>query len=221
MSTTKKGWIYAITCPLYASDGLVKVGMTEKVGALEEEVRTSLLTRYRTTLPNAEILHLIQVAHPAKAEKALLERVKDCLVQGEIARIDGPALAAHIDWLRREYDPESPYEMPADVLQKLLTRLSKKKAPATDLQVWTRVDMHLSDVANSLSPNNNAIIRSLINMMPYPPVTSTAMPWIKDPRNSSVLQMRISNWARFCQPNNWDRRDPKLHATLKAFLGIL
>ena len=57
---TKMGWIYVITCDMYDKDNLKKIGFTEKIGLLEEEVRTSLIQRYGTTLMSPKILYLIK-----------------------------------------------------------------------------------------------------------------------------------------------------------------
>ena len=71
---TYKGRLYCITCPIYKTQNLYKIGITSKVG-FDEEIQKHLIQRYKTTLIDPEIMFLKIISFPQKAEKQILEEL--------------------------------------------------------------------------------------------------------------------------------------------------
>ena len=127
------GWIYVITCDMYDNENIKKIGYTDKIGILEEDVRTSLLQRYATTLICPRILQLIKVSNPRKAEKKTFEILKKFRFDKEIFKVDISEVQSALQVIQKEFPPE--YEgITKDDLEKFLCKIRKKeKKLARDL----------------------------------------------------------------------------------------
>lgn len=213
----KQGWIYAITCDMYERDGIIKLGYTEKPDFIEEEVRTSLMSRYATTLIQPKILALIKVAHPKEAEKALFAKLKDYKFAREIFKCDfDKCVVPALEWLKTEFDPIQPYMIREEVLEKLLNKLRKKhKKLAYDLTLAREVFNWISRESGTLTSRNHQHLNGFMNMFPNPYVINTTTEWHKIPENQTVVRMRLANTNQLFNLNNWDRYDPNLHPFLK------
>lgn len=222
MVAPKTGWIYVVTCDMYDNEGILKMGYTEKPDMLEEQVRTALIQRYATTLINPRILALVRVAYPKEAEKALFEKLNEKKHAKEIFKCSFEMdVSPILSWLTTEFHPDEPYEIRMEVLEKLLCRLRKKnKLLVRDLAHERRMFDHIQRHMNTLYPNNQSIMCNLMNNMPRPCVTRSDMEWFKIPENKHVLPTRTSHADYiFTNPNNWNRKDPELHAFLVRLLN--
>ena len=98
------GWIYVITCDMYDNENIKKIGYTDKIGILEEDVRTSLLQRYATTLICPRILQLIKVSNPRKAEKKTFEILKKFRFDKEIFKVDISEVQSALQVIKKDVD---------------------------------------------------------------------------------------------------------------------
>lgn len=217
----KKGWLYVVTSDTYVADNIYKIGFTEKPGLLESEVRTSLIHQYGTALINPSVIMLIQVAHPKQAESEVFTRLKDYKLQKELYRADfETVIKPQMLWAEHEFKVDDVYEIREEVLQKLLNRLSKKERKIVfDISFASELSFWITSKWNDLSQNNRCHLQQLAQMMPQPSITRSDMQWEKIPQNMNVVSMRKSTFNFVCTAfNNWDRKDPNLHAFLKELI---
>ena len=212
------GWIYVITCEMYDRDNIKKIGFTEKIGILEEEVRTSLIQRYATTLMSPRLLQLVKVSNPRKAEKYIFALLEKYRVDKEIFKVDNTDITAAIQTLKSEFPPE--YSgMTKDTLEKLLCKLRKKdKKLARDLQYSRQFSDYIHSNKSKCNSQNQQNLSCYLNNMPNPCIVGTNFDWTKRPENQNALRMRINNVNFAFQHNNWDCTDPNLHLFLKSLI---
>lgn len=74
-SETKKGWLYAVTCPLYLLKGYVKLGKTRVGQEDRDAVIRGLKSRYVTTLIEPSVLAVMRTNDVDESEKALFEEL--------------------------------------------------------------------------------------------------------------------------------------------------
>jgi hypothetical protein len=224
MTVPKIGWIYVITCDLYDKEGIMKMGYTEKPDMLEEQVRSSLIQRYATTLISPRILALVKIAYPKEAEKALFEKLKEKKHAKEIFKCNFETdISPVLSWLSNEFQADAPHEIRLEILEKLLCRLRKKtKAIVRDLSYQRRLFDYIQLNSNGLYSNNQSILYNLMNTMPHPNITRSDMEWFNIPENANIIPMRTMRVEfAFTNPHNWDRKDPKLHEFLKKILDTV
>ena len=213
------GWIYVISCDMYDKDNFKKIGFTDKVGLLEEEVRTSLLQRYATTLICPRILQLIKVSNPRKAEKRIFELLEKFRIDKEIFKVDIRDIQIAIEVIQKEFPPG--YEgISKDDLEKLLCKIRKKeKKLARDLPYQQTFSNWIQDNKRMCSVQNQQNLSFFINNMVNPCVTGSHFDWTKRPENQNALNTRMANVRNSFQPNNWDCTDPNLQSFLKKLLS--
>lgn len=90
------GFFNCVTCPVYSTYQIHTVGYTAQ-NAPVDAVRESLLTRYRTSLLNAECVAIVPVNRPREAERALFGILEPYRVHNELFKADfdtiiGPAI---------------------------------------------------------------------------------------------------------------------------------
>ena len=213
------GWIYVISCDLYDTQNIKKIDFTEKIGLLEDEVRTSLLQRYSTTLLSLRILHLVNVSNPRKAEKYIFELLKQFRVEKEIFKVDNNIIDQNIHILKSIFPPE--YSgITKETLDKLLSKLRKKdKKLAKDLQFYRHFSDFIYSNKAKLNPQNQQNISSFLNNMPNPCIVGTHFDWTKRSENQHIIQMRLNTVNFTFQNNNWDCTDSHLHFFLKSLIS--
>lgn len=72
--TTCGGWIYALTCPMYQTNGYIKLGQTRGCND-ESGTRKSLANRYGTALIDPKILAVMHTDDCCEAEKILFQEL--------------------------------------------------------------------------------------------------------------------------------------------------
>uniref|UniRef100_A0A6C0AYC9 Bacteriophage T5 Orf172 DNA-binding domain-containing protein n=1 Tax=viral metagenome TaxID=1070528 RepID=A0A6C0AYC9_9ZZZZ len=220
MSDPKLGWIYVITCDMYAKDGIVKIGYTEKPDLIEEEVRNALVQRYGTTLINPIIHSLTKVSNPKQAEKYVFTELIDLKIKKEIFKSDYGRIDNVISSLKKDFNPDIPYKIPEELLEKLLCRLRKKSQKiAKDISYQQTFFAWIQNNKHNLSMQNICNFQYLLNNYPNPCSIGSHFDWTKKSENQSILKMRILTAEQTFLPNNWDRCDKQLHAFLKNLLN--
>jgi hypothetical protein len=219
MSDPKIGWIYVITCEMYEKDGIVKIGYTEKPDLIEEEVKSSLIQRYGTTLLNPVVYSLTKVANPKQAEKHVFTELIDLKVKKEIFKSEFTRIDSVLHGLRSLFNPDIPYKIPEELLEKLLARL-RKKAPkiAKDISYQQCFFNWIQNNKGTLSSQNQCNVGYLLNNFPNPCVIGSHFDWTKRPENQPALKMRTVTVEQTFISNNWDRLDKQLHTFLKNLL---
>ena len=218
MSPRTMGWIYVITCGMYDKENLKKIGFTDKVGFLEDEVRSSLLQRYATTLISPVILNLVKVSNPRKAERRTFDLLDIFRVDKEIFKVDTHEVDAVLQLVQEEFPPG--YEgITKDVLEKLLCRIRKKeKKLARDLSYQQTFSNWIHENKKTCSMQNQQILTFFLNNMMNPCTVGSHFDWTKKPENQNALNMRMACVRTSFEPNNWDCSDPNIHSFLKRLL---
>ena len=213
------GWIYVITCDMYDNDNFKKIGFTEKIGILEEDVRTSLLQRYGTTLISPKILYLVKVSNPRKAEKKTFEILEKFRIDKEIFKVDISEVHSALQVIQKEFPPG--YEgISKDDLEKLLCKIRKReKKLARDLPYQQDFSQWINENKRILLSQNQQNLTFFINNMVNPCITGSHFDWTKRPENQNALNSRMAHVRNSFQPNiGWDCLDPNLHGFLKNLL---
>ena len=213
------GWIYVITCDMYDKDNLKKIGFTEKVGLLEEEVQTSLLQRYATTLLCPKIVQLIKVSNPRKAEKRTFELLEKFRIDKEIFKVDIADVQSALQVVQKEFPPGQ-IGITKDDLEKLLCKIRKKeKKLARDLPYQHDFSQWINENKRPLLSQNQQNLTYFINNMVNPCVTGSHFDWTKRPENQNSLNSRVAHVRNSFQANiGWDCSDPNLQGFLKKLL---
>lgn len=220
MADPKIGWIYVISCEMYKKENIVKIGYTEKPDLIEEEVKISLLQRYGTTLIDPYIVSLTKVSNPKQAEKYVFTKLIDIKIKKEIFKADYDNINNVISGLKSIFNPDVPYKITEDILEKLLCRLRKKSNKiARDLNYQQSFFSYIQNHKNVLSCGNQSILTYMLNNMPNPCSIGSHFDWTKKVENQSILKMRINCIEHTFIHNNWDRFDKELHAFLKKVLS--
>ena len=215
------GWIYALTCSMYDRDGIIKLGYVEKPNMIEDEVKTSLLQRYGTTLVDPRVLLLYHVSNPKQAEKELFILLIEHKLKNEIFKIGIDIITPVFIQLQQKYNPNVPYMIAEPLLEKLLVKMKKKaKRIARDLQLQQNISNWIYSNSNMLSNVNRNNISYFTNNMPNPSTIGSHFDWTKKPENQNALNMRILCVNSTFQINNWDKTDIKLHEFLKRLCEI-
>ena len=210
------GWIYVITCDLYDKENLKKIGFTDKAGCLEEEVRSSLLQRYATTLISPVILHLVKVSNPRRAEKRIFELLENFRVDKEIFKVTEVTSALQV--IRQEFPPGHE-GITKDVLEKLLCKIRKReKKLARDLPYQQSFSNWIRENKGPCNAQNQQNLNYFLNNMVNPCTVGTHFDWTKKPENQNALNMRMAHVRSSFEPNNWDCSDPNLQSFLKRLL---
>ena len=203
---------------MYERDNLKKIGFTEKNGSLEEEVRTSLLQRYATTLMCPRILHLLKVSNPRRAEKRMFEILEKFRIEKEIFKVDVSDVQNALRVIQEEFPPG--YEgITKDTLEKFLCKIRKRdKKLARDLPYQQSFSNWIYENKKVCSFQNQQNLTFFINNMVNPCVTGSHFDWTKRPENQNALNSRMAHVRNSFESNNWDCSDPKLHDFLKRLL---
>ena len=213
------GWIYVITCDMYDNSNFKKIGFTEKVGLLEEEVRTSLLQRYATTLICPRILQLVKVSNPRQAEKKTFEILEKFRIDKEIFKVDIAEIQLALQVIQKEFPPE--YEgITKDDLEKLLCKIRKKeKKLARDLPYQRDFSNWINENKRILLSQNQKNVTFFTNNMVNPCMTGSHYDWTKKPENQNSLNSRMAHVRNSFHPNiGWDCSDPNLQLFFKKLL---
>lgn len=212
------GWIYVITCDMYDNANFKKIGFTEKVGLLEEEVRTSLLQRYATTLICPRIVQLVKVSNPRKAEKKTFEILEKFRIDKEIFKVDISEIHTALQVVQKEFPPEQT-GITKDDLEKLLCKIRKKENKlARDLPYQRDFSQWIYENKGTCNFQNQQNLTYFINNMVNPCVTGSHFDWTKRPENQNALNSRMAHVRNSFQPNNWDCSDPNIQKFLKKLL---
>ena len=212
------GWIYVITCDMYDKDNLKKIGFTEKIGLLEEEVRTSLIQRYGTTLMSPKILYLIKVSNPRKAEKRTFEILEKFRIDKEIFKVDMVEIQSALQVIQKEFSPDQT-GITKDDLEKLLCKIRKKENKlARNLPYQQTFSNWIYENKRICSVQNQQNLTYFINNMVNPCMVGSHYDWTKKPENQNALNSRMAHVRNSFQPNNWDCTDPNLQGFLKKLL---
>lgn len=212
------GWIYVITCSMYDEKNYKKIGFTEKNGMLEEDVRTSLLQRYSTTLLNPVILSLVRVSSPRQAEKKIFTILEKYRIDKEVFCINLNEITPAIQVIQKDFSP-SDQGINKDVLEKLLCKIRKKENKLTkDLMFQRSFCDWIYSNKSMCNQNNQSNLNCFINNMPNPCIVGTNFDWTKRPENQNALRMRKVHIIQSFEIYNWDRSDLNLHQFLKNLL---
>lgn len=111
---------------MYDSSNFKKIGFTEKVGLLEEEVRTSLLQRYATTLMCPRILQLVKVSNPRRAEKRTFQILEKFRIDKEIFKVDMTEVRSALQVVQRSFH-RTRLESPRTTLKSFSVEFVKRK----------------------------------------------------------------------------------------------
>ncbi len=203
---------------MYDNDNFKKIGFTDKAGLLEEEVRTSLLQRYATTLIYPRILQLVKVSNPRKAEKKIFEILEKFRIDKEIFKVDMGEVQSALLVIQKEFPPG--YEgITKDDLEKMLCKIRKKeKKLARDLPYQQTFSNWIYENKSTCNFQNQQNLTYFINNMVNPCVTGSHFDWTKKPENQNALNSRMAHVRNSFQPNNWDCSDPNLQKFLKRLL---
>jgi hypothetical protein len=216
MTDPKIGWIYVITCEMYKKDGIVKIGYTEKPDLIEEEVKTALIQRYGTTLLNPVVHSLTKVSNPKQAEKHVFTELIDLKIQKEIFKSDFTRIDSVICSLKKIFNPDIPYKIPEELLEKLLARLRKKASKiARDINYQQCFFNWVENNKSTLSFQNQNNLNYLLNNFPNPCTIGSHFDWTKKAENQPALNMRTLIVHQTFLSNNWDRFDKELNKFLK------
>ena len=212
------GWIYVITCDMYDNTNFKKIGFTEKIGLLEEEVRTSLLQRYATTLICPRILQLVKVSNPRQAEKKTFEILEKFRIDKEIFKVDIAEIQLALQVIQKEFSPDQT-GITKDDLEKLLCKIRKKENKlARNLPYQQTFSNWIYENKRICSVQNQQNLTYFINNMVNPCMVGSHYDWTKKPENQNALNTRMANVRNSFQPNNWDCTDPNLQGFLKKLL---
>ncbi len=213
------GWIYVITCDMYDKENLKKIGFTEKNGIPEEDVRTSLLQRYGTTLIHPKILYLLKVSNPRKAEKKTFEILEKFRIDKEIFKVDIVDVQSALQVIQKEF-PAGYEGITNDDLEKLLCKIRKReKKLARDLPYQQDFSQWINENKRTLLSHNQRNLTCFTNNMINPCITGSHFDWTKRPENQNALNSRMAHVRNSFHPNiGWDCSDPNLHVFLKKLL---
>lgn len=212
------GWIYVITCDMYDSSNFKKIGFTEKVGLLEEEVRTSLLQRYATTLMCPRILQLVKVSNPRRAEKRTFQILEKFRIDKEIFKVDMTEVQSALQVVQKEFPPDQT-GITKDDLEKLLCRIRKKENKlARNLPYQQMFSNWVRENKGMCNYQNQQNLNYFVNNMVNPCVTGSHFDWTKRSENQNALNSRMAHVRDSFQPNNWDCSDPSIQGFLKKLL---
>ena len=203
---------------MYDNANFKKIGFTEKVGLLEEEVRTSLLQRYATTLICPRIVQLVKVSNPRKAEKKTFEILEKFRIDKEIFKVDISDVQSALQVVQKEFPPEQT-GITKDDLEKLLCKIRKKENKlARDLPYQRDFSQWIYENKGTCNFQNQQNLTYFINNMVNPCVTGSHFDWTKRPENQNALNSRMAHVRNSFQPNNWDCSDPNIQKFLKKLL---
>jgi len=204
---------------MYDKDNLKKIGFTEKIGILEEDVRTSLLQRYGTTLMSPKILYLLKVSNPRKAEKKIFEILEKFRIDKEIFKVDSSEVHSALQDIQKEFPPGET-GITKDDLEKLLCKIRRKENKlARDLPYQHDFSQWINENKRSLLSQNQQNLTCFINNMVNPCMTGSHFDWTKRPENQNALNSRMAHVRNSFQVNiGWDCSDPNLHGFLKNLL---
>ena len=203
---------------MYDKDNLKKIGFTEKIGLLEEEVRTSLIQRYGTTLMSPKILYLIKVSNPRKAEKRTFEILEKFRIDKEIFKVDMVEIQSALQVIQKEFSPDQT-GITKDDLEKLLCKIRKKENKlARNLPYQQTFSNWIYENKRICSVQNQQNLTYFINNMVNPCMVGSHYDWTKKPENQNALNSRMAHVRNSFQPNNWDCTDPNLQGFLKKLL---
>ena len=203
---------------MYDNANFKKIGFTEKVGLLEEEVRTSLLQRYATTLICPRIVQLVKVSNPRKAEKKTFEILEKFRIDKEIFKVDISEIHTALQVVQKEFPPEQT-GITKDDLEKLLCKIRKKENKlARDLPYQRDFSQWIYENKGTCNFQNQQNLTYFINNMVNPCVTGSHFDWTKRPENQNALNSRMAHVRNSFQPNNWDCSDPNIQKFLKKLL---
>jgi hypothetical protein len=219
LPNTNLGWIYVISCKMYEEKNYKKIGFTEKNGLLEEEVKSSLLQRYSTTLLDPSILSLVRVSSPRQAEKKIFSLLEKYRVDKEVFCIDYHDILPALQTIQKDFSP-SEQGINKDVLEKLLCRIRKKENKLTkDLMIQKSFCDWIYSNKFMCNNNNQQILNCFLNNLPNPCIVGTNFDWTKRPENQNILIMRKAHILQSFEIHNWDRSDLNLHQFLKNLLN--
>ena len=218
----KIGWLYAITCDMYEKEGIIKLGYTEKPHLIEEEVKSSLVQRYGTSLIEPRVKALLKVSNPRSAEKALFAKLIQFKQSNEIFKVDFNLVINALDEIKKQYNPDIPYTIDEVVLEKLLSRLRKKaKKISRDISYQQSMFDWMYTHTNVLGNINKQHLSYFVNNMPRPQVIGSHFDWTKRQENIPALRMREQSVIDVFTINNWDRNDKELHGFLKRLIDVV
>jgi len=203
---------------MYDNNNFKKIGFTEKVGLLEEEVRISLLQRYATTLIFPRILQLVKVSNPRKAEKKTFEILEKFRIDKEIFKVDIVDVQSALQVIQKEFPPGQT-GITKDDLEKLLCKIRKKeKKLARDLPYQQTFSNWIRENKGTCNFQNQQNLTYFINNMVNPCVTGSHFDWTKKSENQNALNSRMAHVRNSFEPNNWDCSDPNIQGFLKKLL---
>jgi len=203
---------------MYDNTNFKKIGFTEKIGLLEEEVRTSLLQRYATTLICPRILQLVKVSNPRQAEKKTFEILEKFRIDKEIFKVDIAEIQLALQVIKKEFPPEQT-GITKDNLEKLLCKIRKKENKlARDIPYQQTFSNWIYENKGTCNVINQQNLTYFINNMVNPCVIGSHFDWTKKPENQNALNSRMAHVRNSFQPNNWDCSDPNIQGFLKKLL---
>jgi hypothetical protein len=155
------GFIYCITCPIYEIDDIYKLGYTAKVATIEE-VKSSLLIRYGTTLISPNCVSIFPVYQPNKAEKELFMMLKDYNIQNELFKADyNTIIDPALQKIRSKYQEDKSNDLIKKYVYRNHMNIAKKMVKNTDFKD------ELMKSLNTMNAENQQTCCDLYNKINY------------------------------------------------------
>ncbi len=209
-----------ISCPMYETEGICKIGYTIKPGLLKNEVEKSLIQRYGTTLVKPYVYKLVNVSQPREAETAIFEKISHYHYSKEIFKIELEKLDSELDWLQDKFKingicdiPMNTYDKCINKLKSKITKISRNPTIDNDLLYWINCnnkDLHFI--------NSNNLNR--ISSLRRPIVTSSKTHWTKIQQNANILSSRKDE-LNIIFSTGWNFQDYNLLSFLKNFIEFI